>query len=226
MDRARRASPHDRRGCRDCVLRVGAGCTSGQRRRRLQRLERRRSADAIAGRGRRLGAVRARGRRRPRLQVRDPRRGRRGPSQGGPVRAAGGVAAQDRIGGLRAASRVDRSGLAGAPARRRAACWADLDLRGASRLVAPQHARGQPLADLRRAGRRAGGLRARAGLHARRADARHGAPVHRLVGLSGDRVLRAHGALWHTGRIPLLRRSAARPRPRRDPRLGACPLPA
>ena len=34
------------------------------------------------------------------------------------------------------------------------------------------------------------------------------------------------GALRHAGRIPLLRRSAARPRPRRDPRLGACALPA
>ena len=85
LDRARRASPHDRRGCRDGVLRVGAGCTSGQRRRRLQRLERARSPDAIAGRRRRLGAVRARGRRRPRLQVRDPRRGRRGPPQGRPA---------------------------------------------------------------------------------------------------------------------------------------------
>ncbi len=44
----------------------------------------------------------------------------------------------------------------------RAARRADVDLRGAPRLVAAQHARGQPLADLRRAGRRARRLRARA----------------------------------------------------------------
>ena len=79
---------------------------------------------------------------------------------------------------------------------------ADVGLRGAPRLLAPQHARGQPLADLRRARRRARRLRARARLHARRADARDGAPVHRLLGLPGDRLLRPDVALRHAGRVP------------------------
>ena len=101
-----------------------------------------------------------------------------------------------------------------------------VDLRGAPRLLAPQHARGQPLADLHRAGRRAGRLRARPRLHARRAAAGDGAPVHGLLGLPGDRLLRPDLALRHARRVPLVRRPAARARPRRDPRLGAGALPA
>src|SRR5204862_3848899 len=94
------------------------------------------------------------------------------------------------------------------------------------RLVAPQPARGKPLAELPGARRRALRLRARPQLHARRADADHGAPVRRLVGLPGDRVLRTDVALRITRRLPLLRRPAAPERARRDPRLGARALPA
>ena len=64
------------------------------------------------------------------------------------------------------------------------------------------------------------------GLHASGAAARHGASVLRVVGLSGDRLLRAHLALRHAGRLPLLRRSLPSGRAGRDSRLGARPLPA
>ena len=118
----------------------------------------------IAGRGRRLGAVRARGRRRATpTSSRSAARDGVGPPQGRPVRAARRVAAAHRLGRLRAASPLARRGLAGARgATAEPHAGADVDLRGAPRLLAPQHARGQPLADLRRAGRRAGRLRARA----------------------------------------------------------------
>ena len=65
-------------------------------------------------------------------------------------------------------------------------------------------------ADLRRAGRRARGLRHRHGLHPRRAAAGDGAPVQRLVGLPGDRLLRAHAALRLARRLPRVRRPHAR----------------
>ena len=47
------------------------------------------------------------------------------------------------------------------------------------------------------------------GLHAHRAAAHHGASVLRLVGLPGDRLLRAHLALRHARRFQVLRRRAA-----------------
>ena len=65
-------------------------------------------------------------------------------------------AAQDRLGRPRARARVART-RSGCEARRKthAARRADVDLRGPPRLVAAEPARGQPLADLPRAGRRA-----------------------------------------------------------------------
>ena len=102
----------------------------------------------------------------------------------------------------------------------------DVDLRGAPRLVAAEPARGQPLAELPRAGRRAVGLRARHGLHPRRAAAGDGAPVHGLLGLPVDRLLRADAALRLARRLPHVRRPPAPERHRRDPRLGARALPA
>ena len=69
--------------------------------------------------------------------------------------------------------------------RRRPLRAADLDLRGAPRLVA---ARGSPTAS---SAEQLGGVRPRPRLHARRAAADHGAPVRRLVGLPGDELLRA-----------------------------------
>ena len=103
---------------------------------------------------------------------------------------------------------------------------ADVDLRGPPRLVAAEPARGQPPADLPRARRRAVGLRHRHGLHPRRAAAGDGPPVLGLVGLPGDRLLRALAALRLARRLPAVRRPPALKRPRRDPRLGAGALPA
>ena len=92
-------------------------------------------------------------------------------------------------------------------------------LRGAPRLVARTASAatrvGEQLADHCRAPR----------LHPRRTAARRRASVRRLVGLSGHRLLRADGALRHARRLPRVRRHAAPARHRRDPRLGARPLP-
>ncbi len=61
----------------------------------------------------------------------------------------------------------------------------------------------------------------RSGLHPRRADARDGASVLRLLGLSGHRLLRADRALRHAAGLHVPRRPPAPARHRRDPRLGA-----
>ena len=60
------------------------------------------------------------------------------------------------------------------------------------------------------------------GLHARRADAGDGAPVRRLVGLPGHRLLRADVPVRRPGRVPLPRRPAAPGRHRRASWTG-CP---
>ena len=73
--------------------------------------------------------------------------------------------------------RVDRRRVHGRAQARAAAGPPDVDLRGPPRLVAAEPARGQPLAVVRRARRRARGVRRRSRLHARRAHAGHGAPV-------------------------------------------------
>ena len=111
----------------------------------------------------------------------------------------------------------------GARARAQRARRADVDLRGAPRLVAPRRRRRassatarspQPLAEYVQ----------RHGLHARRADAGHGASVLRLVGLPDHRLLRADRALRHAAGFHVPRRHAAPARHRRDPRLGAVAL--
>ncbi len=76
-----------------------------------------------------------------------------------------------------------------------------VDLRTAPRLVAARGGGRQPLADLPGACPCSGGLRERAGLHARRAAAGDGAPVLRLLGLPGDRLLRAHAPATARRRI-------------------------
>ena len=63
------------------------------------------------------------------------------------------------------------------------------------------------------------------GLHAPRADAGQRASVHRQLGLSDGRLLRRHQPLRHARRLHVLRRSLPPERHRRDPRLGAGPLP-
>ena len=79
----------------------------------------------------------------------------------------------------------------------------------------------QRMAHLSRAGRQAGPSTLAHGLHAPGTAARHGASVLRLLGLPGDRLLRAHLALRHARRLPLFRRSLPSGRARRDSRLGA-----
>ncbi len=64
-------------------------------------------------------------------------------------------------------------------------------------------------------------VRARPGLHARRAGRRRRASVRRLVGLSGARSLRADCAARHAARLQALRRSPAPGRHRRVHGLGA-----
>ena len=109
------------------------------------------------------------------------------------------AAAQGRPGGVRGRDapldRVDRDRCRAAAA---AACGsstdanalgADVDLRGASRLVAAQAEGRQPLAHLSRARRAAPGLCRRHGLHPYRTDAGVRASVRRLMGLPADRAV-------------------------------------
>ena len=226
MDASRRARARDRRRPRDRVQRLGAGRPCGVGGRRLQLLGRPHPPDARDGPVRRLGAVPPRRRRRRALQVRDPRARRRDPAEGRSARVRDRGAAQDRVGRPRADARMGRRGVAGRAPQVVRARGPDVDLRGPPRLVAAEPARGQPLADLPRDGRRARRVRARHGLHAHRAAAGDGAPVHRLLGLPGDRLLRADAALRLAGRLPRVRRPPAPEGARRDPRLGAGPLPA
>ena len=151
----------------------------------------------------------------------------------GPNGAA--AAAEGRSGGVRgraaALDRVDRgrcraAAAAGAArAQRQCAVGADVDLRGASRLVAAKARGRRPLADLSRAGRAASGLRRRHGLHPHRADAGVGASVRRLVGLSADRAVRADQPVRHAGGFRRADRRLPPQGPRRAARLGAGAFP-
>ena len=131
------------------------------------------------------------------LQVRDPHPGRRA-RRCAPTRTRAPPRCRRRprrSSSARATSGRTTTGWSAATRAGAAAARADLDLRGPPRLVAAQPARGQPRADLPRAGRRAGPVRQRARLHAHRAAAGHGPPVQRLVGLPGDLVLRPDARL-------------------------------
>jgi hypothetical protein len=113
---------------------------------------------------------------------------------------------------------VDADALAAPGAHR-----ADLHLRGAPRLVAARG--GRPLPQLPRARQPARHALPQHGLHARGADAGHGASLLRLLGLPDHRLLRAHLALRHAAGPDGLRRHAAPAGHRRVPRLGALALP-
>ena len=82
-----------------------------------------------------------------------------------------------------------------------------------------------PDAHLPRAGRETRGIREADGLHPHRVDAGDGASILRIVGLPGDRLFRAHLALRHSGRFPVLRGCLPPGGHRRDRRLGARALP-
>ena len=99
------------------------------------------------------------------------------------------------------------------------------DLRGPPRVVDARPGGGEPLAQLPRDRAQAGGARAALRLHARRAHADRRAPVLPVVGLPGDRLLRADRALRHAAGLHVLRRSPAPRGDRRHPRLDAGALP-
>src|ERR1700678_2032123 len=105
--------------------------------------------------------------------------------------------------------------LAGGSQRARRA---DVDLRAACRLVAPQ---GRRLSRLPRTRARAGGLRAGLGFHACGTDARHRASLLWVLGLPDDGLLRSDCPLRYSAGLDVLRRSFARPWHRRDFGLGA-----
>ena len=163
--------------------------------------------------------ARARGLRGRRLQVRGARRRRAAAPEGRPLRLLRRGAAEDGVAHLPLALRVGGRRLARAPPRPRPAEGADLDLRGACRVVAA----GARLEGARGAARR---LRRRPRLHPRRVHAGDAPPVLGLVGLSGDGLLRAAVDDGGAGRVPRARRRAPPGRDRRHPRLGAGALPA
>ena len=201
--------------------RVGAGG------RRLQQLGRPDEPDADAGRIGRLGDLPARRRRRRALQVRGahPAGPSRPPRR--PVRVRHRGAAVHGQRGVRRVVHLARRRLAGRPGGRRRDDLADVGLRGAPRLLAAGRGRRRRLApdDLPGAGRRAAGVCQRSRLHPRGAAAGRRAPVRRLLGLPGDRLLRADRAVRLTRRLPVSGRPAAPGRDRRDRRLGGRPLP-
>ncbi len=120
---------------------------------------------------------------------------------------------------------LGRRRLDGGPRRRPAARRADVHIRGAPGLVAPRPRRGQPLAQLPGAGRTAGRLRPRHGVHPRRAAAGDRAPVRRLVGLPDRGLLRPHQPVRRAAGVHAPGGHPAPAGHRRHPRLGAGPLP-
>ncbi len=101
---------------------------------------------------------------------------------------------------------------------------AGLHLRAAHRVVATAGRGRKPAADVSGARRAAAGIRGRQRLHPRRDAADHGAPVHRLVGIPDDRLLRADEPLRHAAGADGADRRPPRRGGRRHPRLGAVAL--
>ena len=222
----RRARARGRRRRRHRVRRLGAVGALGERGRRLQPLGRPPPPDALARPVRHLGAVRSRARRGRPLQVRASHAGGRDQAQDRPARVRDRGSAEERLDRLplRRTTGATTSGSSSAAATDALAepvSIYEVHLGSWRRHVADNSA-----AELHRAGRRARRLRDGHGLHPRRAAARDGAPVQRLVGLPGHRLLRADRALRRARRLPRLRRPPPPARPRRDPRLGAGALPA
>ena len=143
---ARRARARARRRRRHRVRGLGAERALGLGRRRLQQLGRPPAPDALARLERDLGALRAGRRGRRDVQVRGPHAGRALRLKADPVAFAAEVPPANSSVVYRSTHEwTDDEWLAAARDGRPAAL-ADLDLRGASRLLAPQPARRQPLA--------------------------------------------------------------------------------
>ena len=219
VQRGHARAPYDKLGAqltrsrRRRLLRgVGAERRARVGHRRLQRLERARHAAAARTADRASGKASSRRRRRATststASARAQRLSRR---QGRSVRAAPGDAAADRLDRL--AARLHE--------------WSDGDVDAAARaahnaLDAPISIYEVHLGSWMRVpedGNRSLTYRElapqlaehvkRARLHARRADAGHGAPVLRLVGLPGHRLLRADRALRHAAGLHVPRRPPA-----------------
>ena len=199
-------------------------------RRRLRRLERT-PGEAMTRRGAtgHLGVLRPRRRRRAALQVphRSPGRGA-GRGQGRSLRPARRGPARHRLRGPRpgrpARLPLDGRGVGGRAARAPAPRPAPLDLRGAPRLLAARPGGGQPAPDLPRAGRAAAALRARPGLHPRRADAGHRVPLRRLLGVPGLGYYAPTARYGAPEDLQAFVDACHAARPGGDPGLGAGPL--
>ena len=109
------------------------------------------------------------------------------------------------------------------PAQR--AARPDQHLRGAPRVVDARPEEGDRLLSYRELAPRLAEHVKRLRVHPRRVHADHGAPVLRLVGVPDDRVLRRHQPVRHAAGPDVPDRLPAPERDRRDPRLGAQPLP-
>ena len=171
--------------------------------------------------GRNLGAVPSQSRRGHGLQISRPLAiPRLSGTEGGSLRDSRGGSAENGFHRLpsRQASVAGR-GLDGGARQDGLAEAAHVGLRSPSGIVDARADR--RIAELPRAGCFVGWLRQAHGLHAHRADAHHGASVFGIVGLPGDRILRAHGAFRRAGRFHVLRRPLPPGRHRRDRRLGA-----
>ncbi len=220
---ARMSATHEGVSRRE-LRRLGTKRAERADRGRLRSLGRPADADAVDGRQRRLGALRARHRRRRALQVRDPRPGR-------------DAAAQSRSACLRDAGsprdRVARVGydllhvvgqrLDGRASDPQPVHVTDGRLRGPPRLLATQS--GRLVAGLSRGGPAAGRALPPLRIHARRAAAGGRAPVRRLVGLPGHRLLRPDLPIRLAGRLRCHGRHPAQRRHRGAGRLGARALP-
>src|SRR5206468_404670 len=100
------------------------------------------------------------------------------------------AAPRDQAGRHRVPPRLAPPGLRRRRGHPRAADPPPLGLRGPPRQLAARPPRPRPPARLPRARRPARRLRRRARLHPHRADAGHGPPVQRILGLPGDLLLR------------------------------------
>ena len=218
VERPRRARPRPRRRPRHVLHGLGAERPRRARRRRLQQLGRPGPRDALDGRQRHLGAVRAWSGRGHDLQVRDARAPRRVGRQGRSDGAVRGSASGDRLGRHGIRIRLERRRLDDHARLGTAAVRPDVGVRAAPRVVATRSV-------LPRRGRAADRVRHRAGLHARRVHAARRAPVRRLLGLPGDRLLRSDEPLRAPRRAAPADRPPAPGRHRRDHGLGTRPLP-
>ena len=110
--------------------------------------------------------------------------------QGRSLRVPSGAPAAHRLGGVGPRLRLGRRRLDGEAWRDRPPRRTDVHLRGAPRFLDAGAGGGQPLAVIPRAGAQTRRVRAQHGVHPRRVHAGDGAPVLRIVGVPGHRLLR------------------------------------